>query len=531
MQPTGGKVATVDFLRQFVIGVAAVWRRLTVSARISLALWGLAVVAVIALVVFVGSRPQYVTLSDRVDTAVAAEIRTLLADQRIPFELADNNRRVLVPLEHLSDAQLLLAQHSLPVGHSTAPGFKLFDQADLMTNRYLQDIQFMRALQGELEQVLNNFDFVVFSRVIIREAREELFRRDERPAEALVTLQTNRRLTSEEVKGIRSLIAQGGGPNLSVENITIMTTSGEVLASPPDSKFASVANSKREYVVALEREREQRVMQSLREMGVRATVRVSAQVDFDESEITEELAEEGPEISTYTTSTTVTTSERLPEGAPGTLANIAGDTLESGVVHSEESSESITNLEPSYTRTTTRRGPGDVIKYMVALVVEGDYEEVADPQGGQAQRSYTGLSEDRRKTYMDLARMAVGEGKVQTEVILHDHPFEVDMLSASSAALAEISSERSRQVWTGRLWLAGQVLLLLLGFLLLRVFLRRAVEAPEEEEDEESFMEEPKLSPEERRRQMVNDEISRMSHDEPELVTTLLRSWLTEEED
>jgi flagellar M-ring protein FliF len=394
----------------------------------------------------------------------------------------------------------------------------------------LQDIQFMRALQGELEQVLNNFDFIEFSRVIIREAREELFRRDERPAEALVTLQTNRSLTGEEIKGIRSLVAQGGGPNLRPENITIMTTGGELLASPPDSGFASVANSKREYVVALEREREQRVRQSLREMGVRATVRVSAQVDFDESEVTEELAEEGPEISTYTTSTTITTTEQLPEGAPGTMANIAGDTLGSGVVHSEETRESITNLEPSYTRTTTRRGPGDVIKYMVALVVEGDYTEAVDAQTGERQRTYAGLSEDRRKTYTDLARMAVGEGKVQTEVILHDHPFEVDVFGAASVAIAEATAERTREVWSGRLWLAGQVLLLLLGFLLLRVFLRRAVEAPEAEE-EEPVMEEAKLSPEERRRMMVNDEISRMSHDEPELVTTLLRSWLSESED
>ncbi|MFP4502065.1 MAG: flagellar basal-body MS-ring/collar protein FliF [Candidatus Hydrogenedentota bacterium] len=522
----------MDFLRQFLGGIAGTWQSLSLSARINLVLWGLAVVVVIALVIFVGSRPQYVTLSDQVTAKNVVAIRDLIEEQNIPYRLADNNTTLKVPMEHLSDAQLILAQNNIPVGRRMAPGFDLFDQQDLMTNRYLQDVQFMRALQGELEQILNDFEFIEHSRVIIREARDELFRRDEKPAEALVTLQSTRSLTDDEVKGIVSLVAQGGGPNLNREQVTVMATDGQVLASPPDSEFASMANSKREYIVQLEKEREQRVIASLRDMGVRATVRVSAQVDFDEEEVTQELAEEGPEISTYTTSAEVSSTENLPEGAPGTMANIAEAEAEGGVTHSEETTESIANMEPSYTRTTTRSGPGDVIKYMVALVVEGEYEEETNAEGEVLGRNYLGLTDDRRETYTDLARMAVGAGEVETEVVLHDHPFEVGDQAVTAAAISEAQAERAYEVWGQRAWLAGQVVLILLGFGLLRLFLRRAVEAPEEEgEESPEAPEESAVSAAETRRQQINEEVSRLSQEQPELVTTLLRSWLAEDEE
>lgn len=518
----------MDFLRQLAASIAATWRHLSLSARVNIVLWGVAAVVIIVFIVVMGSRPQYVTLTDNVDPKNIGAIRTLLDDEGISVRLREGGRAIEVPMQSLSDARILLAENNLPIDRGRSPGFELFSEADLMTNRYLQDVQFMRALQGELEAVLNDFDFIDYSRVIIREAREELFRRDERPAEALVTLQTNRRLRPEEIKGILNLVAQGGGPNLDTDHITIMTTAGEVLAAPPDSKFASIANSKREYIVALEQEREARVLESLREMGVRATVRVSALVDFDEKEVVEEKAEEGPVISSYTTSTTTTTTETPPEGAPGVTANIAEAAASGGTRHQEETSETIENLEPSYTRTTTKTGPGNVIKYMVALVVEGDYEESTDAQGATT-RTYIGLPEERKKTYSDLARMAVGEGEVETEVILHDHPFQVDTV-ATAVAVQETLTQASQQVWFDRIWLALQVLLIGFGFLLIRTFLRRAMETTEEEEAGPR-VEMPKASAEELRMQEVADEVTRLSREEPETVTALLRTWLLEEEE
>ncbi|HNT88834.1 MAG TPA: hypothetical protein PKL84_13310, partial [Candidatus Hydrogenedentes bacterium] len=79
------------------------------------------------------------------------------------------------------------------------------------------------------------------------------------------------------------------------------------------------------------------------------------------------------------------------------------------------------------------------------------------------------------------------------------------------------------------LWFVGQVLLIGLGFLLIRAFLRRAVETAEDEEAPR--LETPKASPEELRMQEVTQEVGRMSRDEPETVSALLRTWMLEEED
>lgn len=517
----------MDFLRQLAASIAETWRHLSLSARINIVLWGLAAAVVIVFVVAVGSRPQYVTLSEQVEPKNLAAIRSALDNESISYRISSDGQTVEVPMQYLSDARMALAQKDLPVGRTTSPGFELFNQSDLMTSRYLQDVQFVRALQGELESILNDFDFVEYSRVIIRESKEELFRAEERPAEALVTLQTSRRVRPEEIKGLLSLVAQGGGPNLDRDHITIMTTSGEVLAAPPDSEFASVVNSKREYVVQLEREREARLLESLRDMGVRATVRVSAQVDFDEKEMVEEKATEGPAVSTYTSSTTISNSESLPEGAPGVTANIAEGAAPGGTQNTEETTETIENLEPSITRTTTKTAPGNVIQYFVALVVEGDYEETKDTDGNTV-KNYTGLPEERKKTYEDLARMAVGEGKVPTEVILHDHPFEVE--AGVAAAIEGAGAQYAARAWLDRAWLGLQVLMILIAFFLVRMFLRRAVE-PFEEEEEVVASPTPKASPEELRMQKMTDEVARLSREEPESVSALLRTWLVEEEE
>ncbi len=116
--------------------------------------------------------------------------------------------------------------------------------------------------------------------------------------------------------------------------------------------------------------------------------------------------------------------------------------------------------------------------------------------------------------------------------MLHDHPFDAKDQAITAAAISEAQAQRTYEVWGQRAWLAGQVVLILLGFGLLRLFLRRAVEAPEEEGAEApAAPEESALEAEETRRQQINEEVARLSQEQPELVTTLLRSWLVEDEE
>ncbi len=518
----------MDFLRQLYNGLVEAWRQLSLSARVNIALAAAAVILAIGAVVYFGAQPQYVTLVDGAEPANTQRIVEALQENGIPYRAENNNRTVMIPLKQRSAAQLLLAERDLPLGRTLLPGFELFAQTELMTTQWLQDVKFMRAMQGELQRILNAFEFVAHSHVLIREAADELFVADQRPSEAAVTLELTRPLTKREIQAIVSIISHAGGSNLHAGNITVTTTKGEVLHLPPQSEFAAIAGTKLEYVVELERQRETKLRNKLQELGVRGTVSVSARVNFDHREISAEDVTEGAELSTYMIETSIDSSEALPEGPPGVYANIPEEFAAGGMRTSEQTTEEIMNFEPSRTMTRTRSEPGDVLQYLVTLVIEGDYEDVADAEG-QRVRNYVGLPETKRQLYQDLARAAVGEGETPTEVIIHDHPFDIERL-----AVTEMDDARMLQLqehWARWAWIVAQLAMIAIGFLVVRRLLRSVIQEPEEIVEEEEIVELPAATREELRRQDVEREIERLSQERPDTVAALLRSWLAEDEE
>ncbi|MCC6144390.1 MAG: flagellar M-ring protein FliF [Candidatus Hydrogenedentes bacterium] len=514
----------MEFLRQLLNGLRDAWQRLTVSARINIVLAFLAAAAIVLFVVYAGSRPQYVTLSSNLSPGDMTQIIDVLEQEGIAYRTAQNNTVVMVPADTRSRAQLLLAEGNLPIGQPATPGFEILQQTDLMTTQYQQRVQFMRAVQGEIQRQLTNLDFVQAAYVIIREAPDELFTRFQEPSEASVTLQVRRMPTARETKALVNMVARAGGADLHPKNITVITTDGTVLHDPSDDEFASIASSKLEYLADLERMRERRIEESLATLGVRGTARVSAKVNFTQTEVKSEKVDEGAEVSTFTTTSTLTTTDVPPEGAPGALANIPpGAAAAAGVQTSEETSEEIVNLEPSRTVTNTTTNPGDVESYLVTLIVEGNYETGAD-----GNRTYVGLEEADRQKYIDLAKAAVGVGDVETQVTVYDQAFDISDLAGAQTGVAAMQNAETRQ-WVLQLgWYAVQVVLILVGFLLIRSFLRRAIEIPDEEPLEREL---PTAAPEVLRRQEVEGEVRRMSDQEPEMVSALLRTWMTQEEE
>lgn len=519
----------MEFLRQLAQGLRDAWTRLTISARINLVIAGVAVVLLVGLVAWFGARPQYVTLASNLQTSQVTPITDLLDEQGVPYRVENNNSVITVPASRRSTMLLTLAENDIRLGPATTPGLELFAETDLMTNKWLRDVNYMRAVQGEIEKQLNSLDFVDYSMVLIRESREELFVNDQRPSEATVTLKVNRALTKKNIKGIVNMVAAAGGANLNGNNITITTTDGDVLYMPPDSDFNAIANSKLEHVAAIEQRAENRIMEALDDLGVMGTVKVAAQVNFDESEINDNTYSEGTELSTMETSSVVSNTERLPEGAPGALANVPeGTASPGGTETSEETTETVSNFEPSHTITRTTRSPGEVVKYTVALVVESDQETATDADGAAVETPVP-LSETRRKFYTDLVRGAVGQGEEETEVLVNDHPFEITRQAQQAAEQAFTSGEwlSLASQWGG---VALQVLLLLVAFLVLRIFVLRAIEAPSTEPVVEEVEDIPTMSSEDMRRQEVVRSINELAGQSPEVVAMLLRSWINEEE-
>lgn len=520
----------MDFFRQLFEGIVYAWGRFSLSAKVNIILAGGTSAAVIILLVVVGSRPHYVRLYTRLDLDESAQAQSFLDQESIPYKLQDGGETILVSVRDRSRALVGLGALSIPSSQGVARGFELLDTQDLLTNRWLQDVNYMRAVQGELQRQLNQFDFIDHSFVFIREATQELFIGEQQPSQASVTLKVSRPLTAMEVKAVLGVVSSFGGANLHRGNISMSTTNGRVLNAPVDDKFAALANNRLEYKAEAERYIEERIRKKFQQIGRRIIVAVSADVDWTEETIRTREVSKGQKVSTFETETSSTTTQALPEGAPGARSNLPQGVDSGGEQNTTKSNELIENFEPSTTDRERKLPSGATKSYSVAAFIEGDYGEVADDGGdGTGEREYLGLTEEQLTEYREFIAKAVGPQVSAENIAVKHHPFEIAGLAATQATVTLVAAAQTRDMMVKWGMVVAQVVLVFVGFVIVRVLLRRALVLPTTEEEE--VVELAGRSPEDVRRQEVATEVARLSMEEPETVAALIRSWMSEDED
>ena len=281
----------LDFLRQLLTGVQRTWRRLSLSARINIALSLAATVAIIGVLVVYGSRPQYVVLYSGLDREDSAAIIQYLSENSIPYKAQDAGATIMVPTRDLSDVRVALRNQELPKSYGTGVGFEIFDQPSVMTSQAEQEIKYWRAVQGELQRMLNEFSFVRRSLVYIHREEQSLFADEQRPNKAAVTLDVRRPLTKDEIEAVLGVVSSFGGANLSTENITLATTDGKILNLPSEDEFAQISNRRLDFINEYERQRELKAETALAKLGVKSIVRVSLDI---ETSTVEETSKQRP---------------------------------------------------------------------------------------------------------------------------------------------------------------------------------------------------------------------------------------------
>jgi len=522
----------VDFFRQVLSGIAQSWKQLSASARVNIVVAALGTVAVVVSMVIWGSRPEYARLYDGLDPSETADIVQICEQEDVPYRLEDGERTILVPRKYLSRMRIATSSEGLPKSQGHAPGFELFNDQDIITSRYLQDINYTRAVQGELQGMLNEFEFVNKSLVWISEAKEELFTSDQKPSEASVTLDINRDLTTAEIKAVLHIIASFGGANLDVDHITLATIDGKLLHEPKDSDFDSIASSKLDLLNDYERRAEASAQEALDRAGVKSVVKVSARMDFDSVKEVSTKSEDGAVISSLSNTSTTSNTEVLPGGAPGVMDNLPEGVANDGPsTRLTESTEySLENFQPSQTTTEKIRSGGTVKQYVVTAFVSGKMNTIQDANG-QETSEYVPLTEEEKSKYERMLVAAVG-GDEPADVTVEDFPLTVADTGGGDAGPKDTETGGGwSSDWENQVGIGVQLGVILLGLLIVRRLLKRAILTPARKvETNVAAFERPTASAEDVRREEVSAEVARMSQDNPEAVVALLRSWMNEEE-
>ena len=411
----------------------------------------------------------------------SGQIIAELEQQGIPYEIAGEGKEIRVPSERVSQLRLQMAEQGLPGNDST--GYEIFDNTSgLGTTNFVQNINRLRAMEGELARTIRGIENVQQARVHLVLPQRELFSRERQEASASIVLlmEGGQRLKKGQVLSVQHLVASAV-PNLEPNLVSIVDQQGTLLARGSDENnpfggSLSAQELRANYEQRVTRSLEQLLERSVGPGNVRAEV--SADMSFDR--ITENSETFDPDSQIARSTQVVEEAESEVDREEGNVSveqNLPAEEGQQGGAGSRsqsERTEETTNFELSRTTRTRVSQGGDVERLSVAILVDGRY--VTDEAG---ERVYQGRSDQELQQLATLARSAVGfnQGRGdQLEVI--NMQFADPTAGLEPQTPDTILGLRTEQLMRAAELMVLGILAVLILLLVVRPLVSRLLEAP-----------------------------------------------------
>ncbi|GAB6847285.1 flagellar basal-body MS-ring/collar protein FliF [Paraburkholderia kururiensis] len=376
-------------------------------------------VAVVAGLILWSRAPDYKVLYSNLSDRDGGSIITALQQANVPYRFSDGGGAILVPADQVHELRLRLASQGLPKGG--AVGFELMDNQKFGISQFAEQVNYQRALEGELQQTIESISSVHSARVHLAIPKPSVFVRDkEAPsASVLVNLYPGRVLDEGQVSAVTHMVSSAV-PDLPVRNVTIVDQDGNLLTQ--SSSGAGLDASQLKYVQQVERTTQQRIDAILAPLfgAGNARSQVSADLNFSKMEQTAETY--GPNgtpqqaaIRSQQTSTATEMSQGGASGVPGALSNQPPQPASAPVVAPNGASgaapatpvsdrkDQTTNYELDRTVRHVQGAMGDIKRLSVAVVV--NYQPLVDAKGHATMQP---LSAEKLAQVEQLVKDAMG---------------------------------------------------------------------------------------------------------------------------
>ena len=381
---------------------------------VRLAIMGAIMLGMIGFFIFLTTRlatPSMVLLYGDLNADDSSRITSQLSSQNVPFELLQGGSQIMVPSDRALKLRLSLASQGIPSGGSL--GYELFDdQQTIGTTSFVQNINLVRALEGELARTIQTISSIRSARVHLVLPRRELFSREKHQASASITLRMgDGLLEKDQIAGIQHLVA-AAVPGLVPARVSIISSSnGKLLAGGFEEDSASfMAVKSQEQRRNFER-RLSRTIESLLEKTVgfgKVRAEVKADMDFDRISTTDEKFDPDGQVIRSNQSIEETNQTRDTEGTqPVTVGtNLPDPNVGSGENASSSGAQSrieeTVNFEVSKKIINHVREVGIINRLSVAVLIDG----VRGIDDGEP--TYQPRSEAEMELLATLVRGAIG---------------------------------------------------------------------------------------------------------------------------
>jgi flagellar M-ring protein FliF len=511
------------------------WAQMHPAQRVWALVAVLLIAGVIGFLAWYGLRTDWRTLYADLDPEDARQVGQVLATAQIPFEAAANGSGIMVPAAQLDKARLVTAAKGLKSGRL---GFEIFDKPNWVGSEFDEQVNYQRALEGELEHTVGSLSDVESARVHLVMPHDSLFRETERPAKASVVLKLRHRtLADGEAESVRNLVASAVD-GLTPERVVLVDAAGHLPLGP------KTADALR---LSAEEALEQKLIATLEPVTGSGNVRASVTLDYNPA-ATEETQENYDPDQTVTLSMQRTEQSSGPQqvaaGVPGTATNAPNS--QALPVYPSTTSLPQTAKSESGTYGASKmvrhmvEGPGSV-RRMTAAIVVNDRLMQAAAKGKAAQWQPRTAEELRNLTA--LAQAAVGFQPSRGDLLqVSDLAFEDNRLQQPLTLPGQIlaTAEGSPVLVKYAALLAGVLVVVAFG---VRPAVRRARPALAFKEGKGGVKELPggtesaaprilkppepvELDPERIRAQEIFEQVSGHLKREPTQSSRLLQSWI-----
>lgn len=376
--------------------------------KVMLMLGVAAVVAIMVAVWMWGQKPDYRVLfsnfSDRDGGAIVAELEKM----NIPYKYSEGGAAVLVPADRVHDARLKLASQGLPKGGNV--GFELMENQKLGSSQFIEQVNFQRAMEGELARSIESVSAVQAARVHLAMPKDSIFVSEQKSptASVLLNLHPGRTLDPQQVSAIVHLVASSV-PELSPKNVTLVDQSGSLLSDTTKTASATGMDPTQiKYVQDLQQNVVTRIESIISPIVGSENVRAEATADVDFSRSEQAVESYKPNQTPDTvTIRSQQTSESLngganaggvpgalsnqpqapasaPINAPGQLAKTAGAPA---TPNANTRKDATINYEVDKTIQYVQQGSGGLKRLSVGVVV--NYRKVTDKAGKVSMKPLT----------------------------------------------------------------------------------------------------------------------------------------------
>lgn len=456
------------------------WQSLSVAQRISLVLAPLLLAAIGAGAVRWKHDADFRTLYSSLTPEDASAVTQKIKEAGIEYRLDETGATVMVPFDRLAEARLALAGAGMP--RSGRIGFELFDRTNLGASDFTEQVNYQRALEGELERTVATLAEVAEDRIHITAAKESVFLDSRQPAKATVVLKLRnaRRIQQSSVTAIANLVASavdGLGP----EAVSIIDDSGRLLNRPRaadgDAKTAEV---NLDYRQQLESDLQAKLGGALEPLLGAGKFRAGVSVDCDFTSVdqSDELYDAARSATLTSQITEESTGLGITGGMPGTASNLpsppprsAGGTA--GIMRRTEN----VSYQPSRTVRHTVNPKGTIRK--ISTIVLVDHAIRWEGTGARAKKIISPPAAEVLKAVHDVVAGIVAYNEQRgDQITVESLPFESTVDAEPPMASAPGGNQKTPGADKRQLMLLGGGALAVVALLAGALFLMRRRPVP-----------------------------------------------------